>query len=515
MLKKTTFKLSFFKHQVKNVSTLQNFIGGKFFDSKGKIAIETINPATQEVISKVPDSTKEEFDLAVNNCKEAYKSWRNVPILTRQRYMTDYAKILRDNQKEIAKTITLEHGKTFPDAMGEVQRGLEVVDQACNLAPIYMGETIENVATHVDNYSYRHPLGVVAGICPFNFPGMIPLWMFPFAVTCGNTFILKPSERVANTSILLIKYLNEIGLPAGVVNMVHGGKAQVDNIIENPDIKAISFVGGCTAGKYIYEQGCKNGKRVQSNLGAKNHCVIMEDSDKEDALNALVNASLGAAGQRCMATTVAVMVGETKNWLPELADKMTKIKIGYGLEDGIDLGPVISKQSKERILSILNTHEKEGGKFVLDGRVCKVEKYPNGNFIGPTIVQCNLNSTAYKEEIFGPVLTVLEAKDLEEAMDIINKNRFGNGAAIFTKSGANARKFQRDCEAGQIGINIPIPVPLPMFSFTGNKDSIRGDLNFYGKGGMQFYTQWKTIMSRWKPENESSQKINLNFPVLK
>jgi malonate-semialdehyde dehydrogenase (acetylating)/methylmalonate-semialdehyde dehydrogenase len=500
----------------KHFTVLQNFIGGKFFDSKGKIACETVNPVTQEVLSKVPDTTSEEFNLAVENCKEAYKSWRNVPLLTRQRYMADYARILRDNQNEIAKTITKEHGKTLPDALGEVQRGLEVVDQAVNISHVYMGETIENVASHVDNYSYRHPLGVTAGICPFNFPGMIPLWMLPFSITCGNTFLLKPSEKVANTSQLLIKLLNDIGVPAGVVNMVHGGKDQVDRICHHPDIKAISFVGGCNAGKYIYETGTKNGKRVQANLGAKNHTVIMEDADKEDAINAIVNASMGAAGQRCMASTTVILVGNTQNWVSDIAEKMKNIKVGNGLEDGIELGPVISKQSKDRILNIINLHEKEGGKVFLDGRGVKVDKYGNGNFIGPTILtNLSVKSIAYTEEIFGPVLVVLTAKDLEEAMDIINKNRFGNGAAIFTKSGANARKFQRDIEAGQVGINIPIPVPLPMFSFTGNKDSIRGDINFYGKGGVYFNTQWKTIMSRWKPENEASQKINLNFPVLK
>ncbi len=507
---------SFFNVTKKNASTLQNFIGGKFFESKGKVCIKSINPATQEVISKTPESTEDEFNLAVLNSKEAFKSWRNVPLLTRQRYMADYAKILRDNQKELATCITMEHGKTFPDALGEVQRGLEVVDQSINLSHVYMGETIENVANHVDNYSYRHPLGVTAGICPFNFPGMIPLWMFPFAITCGNTFILKPSERVANTSMLLVKYLKDIGLPAGVVNMVHGGKDQVERICVHPDIKAISFVGGCTAGRYIYETGCKHGKRVQANLGAKNHSVLMPDADKEDAINAIVNASLGAAGQRCMASTVVVLVGETKKWLPEIAEKMKHIKIGYGLDEGVELGPVISKSSKERIEKIIEAHEKEGGKVFLDGRGVKVQNHPEGNFIGPTILsECTEQSTAYKEEIFGPVLTVMEAKDLEDAMNLLNRNRFGNGAAIFTKSGANARKFQRDIEAGQVGINIPIPVPLPMFSFTGNKDSIRGDINFYGKGGVQFNTQWKTIMSRWKPENEASQKINLNFPVLK
>lgn len=497
-------------------STLKNFIGGKFFESKGKPSYEIINPATQDCLYKVPESTKEEFNLAVDNAKQAFSSWRNIPLLTRQRYMADYARILRDNQSELAKSITLEHGKTLPDAHGEVQRGIEVVDQAINISHVYMGETIENVASHVDNYSYRHPLGVAAGICPFNFPGMIPLWMFPYAITCGNTFVLKPSEKVANTSVLLIKYLYEVGLPAGVVNLVHGGKEQVDRICTHPDVKAISFVGGCEAGKYIYELGGKNGKRVQSNLGAKNHLVVLPDADKEDTINAIVNASMGAAGQRCMASTVIVLVGETKDWVKEIKEKMMRIKVGYGLEEGVELGPVISKPSKERIISIINAHEKEGGEVYLDGRRIKVDNYPKGNFIGPTILRnCTVNSTCYKEEIFGPVLTVLESKSLEEAMEIVNKNKFGNGAALFTKSGANARKFQRDIEAGQVGINIPIPVPLPMFSFTGNKESIRGDINFYGKGGVQFYTQWKTIMTRWKPENEESQKINLNFPVLK
>ena len=296
----------------KNSSTLQNFIGGKFFESKGKVCIKSINPATQELLAKTPETTKEEFNLAVENSKQAFKVWRNVPLLTRQRYIVDFAKVVRERQSDLAKLISMEHGKVYSDALGEVFRGLEVVDQACNIAPLYLGETLENVANNTDNYSYRTPLGVTAGICPFNFPAMIPCWMFPLSIVCGNTHILKPSEKVALSSQFLVDVLRDIGLPAGVVNMVHGGKQQVESICHHKDIKAISFVGGNAAGQYIYETGCKNGKRVQSNMGAKNHCIVMDDADKEDALNAIVNASIGAAGQRCMALSVAIFVGKVR-----------------------------------------------------------------------------------------------------------------------------------------------------------------------------------------------------------
>ena len=506
-----------FYNQKKSFSKiLKNYIGGNFFQSKGKLAYQTINPVTQQLISEVPETTTEEFNLAVENSKQAFKAWRNVPILTRQRYMGELAVLLRKHQKELAKILTEEHGKVFADSMGDIHRGIEVVDQATNISPLYMGETLEQVATHIDNYSYRQPLGVTAGICPFNFPAMIPLWMFPLAITCGNTMIIKPSEKVANSMDFIIKLTQEIGLPAGVLNVVHGGKDQVTNICTHKDIKAISFVGGNSAGEYIYTTGAQHGKRVQSNMGAKNHCIVMEDADKEDTINALVNSSLGAAGQRCMALTTAIFVGKTASWREEIAERMKKVKIGNGLEDGVELGPLVSKEAKARVLGILNKHEQEGGKFLLDGRKYVNEKYPNGNFLGPSLLtDVKLNYTSYTQEIFGPALVTLTANNLEEAMNIINSSRYGNGCAIFTKSGSNARKFTRDIECGQIGINVPIPVPLPCFSFTGNKDSFRGDLNFFGKGAIHFYTQWKTVMSKWKPEGEESDKINLAFPILK
>ncbi len=296
-------------------TTLKNYIGGKFIESKSKILYDTINPVTQEIISKVPDSTQDEFQLAVENSKQAFYAWRNIPILSRQRYMADLQYLIRQKQNELAKILTQEHGKVFSDAIGDITRGVEVVDQASNISPLYMGETLEQVATNVDNYSYRTPLGVTAGICPFNFPAMIPLWMFPLAITCGNTMIIKPSEKVANSMDFLIKLTQEINLPAGVLNVIHGGKQQVTNICTHKDIKAISFVGGNSAGEYIYETGAKNGKRVQSNMGAKNHAVILEDADKEDTINALVNASIGAAGQRCMALSVAIFVGKVRYFL--------------------------------------------------------------------------------------------------------------------------------------------------------------------------------------------------------
>mmetsp|Transcript_21441 Transcript_21441/g.22264 ORF Transcript_21441/g.22264 Transcript_21441/m.22264 type:complete len:511 (+) Transcript_21441:32-1564(+) len=496
-------------------TVLKNYIGGSYKESKSSTFYDIVNPVTQEVLAKVPETTHDEFEVAVKNSKEAFKAWRNVPLLTRQRYISDFARIVRDNQKELAEILVKEHGKVFSDAMGDIHRGLEVADQASNIAPIYMGEGIENIASHIDNYSYRQPLGVVAGICPFNFPAMIPLWMFPTALACGNTMIIKPSEKVAMSTDFMIGLTKKIGLPAGVLNVVQGGRQQVESICTHPDIRAISFVGGNAAGQYIYETGAKHGKRVQSNMGAKNHCIILEDADKEDTLNALVNASIGAAGQRCMALSVAIFVGKTKAWRDELAEKMKKIKVGYGLEEGVELGPVITKESHKRIINVLNQHEKEGGKFLLDGRGYKNEKYPNGNFVGPTLLtNCTTEGVAITEEIFGPVLSTLTADSLEEAMDIINSNKYGNGTAIFTQSGSSARQFQRDIECGQIGINTPIPVPIPCFSFTGSKDSFRGDLNFYGKAGVQFFSQWKTVMSRWKPESNESQKINLSFPIM-
>lgn len=358
-------------------------------------------------------------------------------------------------------------------------------------------------------------MGVCAGVAPFNFPAMIPLWMFPLAITCGNTFVLKPSERVPGAMEHMCKLLKEINLPKGVLNVVQGGFDTTSHIVHHKDIKAVSFVGGNRAGEYIYKVCGETGKRAQVNMGAKNHCVIMPDSDKEDALNAIVNAAFGASGQRCMALTTAVFVGDSKEWVHDIAKKAQSFKIGSGAEQGIDLAPVCYPELKERILSLIGTAEKEGARVVLDGSKYVHPKFGSGNFVAPTIIDnVTPNMTVYKEEIFGPVLICCHVNTLQEAIDFINTNDWGNGTSIFTKSGSAARKFQYEVEAGQVGINVPIPVPLPMFSFTGNKKSFYGDLNFYGKNGVKFFTQWKTVTSRWKEEHEFTQ-LSTSFPTYK
>ncbi|KAL4454300.1 hypothetical protein ABPG74_012257 [Tetrahymena malaccensis] len=495
---------------------LPNFINGEFVQSKATQFFEIRNPATQELISKVPQTTEAEFNQAVSTAAEAYKSWSQVPLLVRQRYMFAYQDKIRNNIDKLAALITAENGKTLPDAKGDVIRGLEVVEHACGISHIYQGETIENIARGVDTYSYRVPLGVCGGVAPFNFPAMIPLWMFPYAITCGNTFVLKPSERVPNTSQFLMELLSEVGLPKGVVNVVHGGFDTVKQMCEDKTIKAISFVGGNKAGDYIYENGAKHHKRIQVNMGAKNHGVIMPDCDKEDALNALVSAAFGATGQRCMALSVAVMVGETKNWIPELVEKVKKLKLGNGADEGVDIAPLCYADLKKNVLRLLDSAVAEGATLPLDGRSYVNPKYPQGNFVGPTVIDnVKTHMTCYQEEIFGPALCVVHVDTLEEAIELINKNQYGNGTAIFTRSGSAARYFQHNIECGQIGINLPIPVPLPMFSFTGSKRSFGGDLNFYGKNGVKFFTQFKTITARWKEEQDAGYKVSTSFPLMK
>lgn len=494
---------------------VKNFINGEFVDSKSSIFFDVKNPVNQEVLSKCPQSTSEEFSEALKSASSAYKTWKDVPVMTRQRYMFDFHAKIRASTEELAMAITKEHGKTLPDARGEVQRGLEVVEHACSIASLTMGETVQNVSKGIDTYSFKTPLGVTAGVAPFNFPCMIPLWMIPMSLTTGNTLILKPSERNPGSSMILARLLKEINLPKGVFNIVHGGFETVKSICEKNPIKAISFVGGNRAGEYIYETASKNGKRCQINMAAKNHAIIMPDADKDEAINALIGAAFGATGQRCMAISVGVFVGESKKWIPELVAKSKKLVLGAGNEKGVDISPLAYCELKDRVLSLLNTVEKEGGKFLLDGRNVSVEKYKNGNFVGPTIIEVNKEMTTYKEEIFGPALCLVYVNTIDEAIEFINNNPWGNGSAIFTKSGSHARKFQYEIEAGQVGINVPIPVPLPMFSFTGNKESFRGDNNFYGKATVNFYTQQKTITARWKEDSEATTKISTAFPTHK
>ena len=379
-----------------------------------------------------------------------------------------------------------------------------------------MGEFSEQVSNDMDTFSIRQPLGVTAGICPFNFPAMIPLWMFPMAIACGNTSIIKPSERDPSAMMLLARLAEQAGIPKGVLNVVHGGKDTVNFICDAPEIKAISFVGGDAAGKHIFARGTANGKRVQANMAAKNHGVILPDANKNHTLNQLVGAAFGACGQRCMALSTAVFVGESKNWIPEFLERTKKLKVTGGMETDADFGPLITPEAKKRVEALIESGVQEGAKLVLDGRGIKVAKYPKGNFIGPTILtDVKPNMRCYKEEIFGPVLLILTVDTLDEAIELINNNPYGNGTALFTNSGPAARKFQTDIDVGQIGINVPIPVPLPFFSFTGSRGSIRGDINFYGKQGVQFYTYTKTITSLWRHEDASGVKAAVNMPTMK
>lgn len=464
------------------------------------------NPATGEVLSWTPQCSDAEMQAAVASAEAALPEWRDTPVANRVRVMLKYQDLIRENSPKIAANITQELGKTKPDAAGDVFRGLEVVEHSCSMATLQMGETLEQIGKNLDIMSLKQPLGVTAGICPFNFPAMIPLWMFPMAVTCGNTMILKPSERVPGASMMLLELAKEAGLPDGVVNVIHGGKGAVDFICDHPSIRAISFVGSTPIGSYIHSRGSANGKRVQANMGAKNHAVFMPDAPKDATLNALAGAAFGASGQRCMATSVVMMVGDAAQHIPDFVERAKALKTTSGDVDGADLGPVVTPQALERIHSIIATAEAEGATIALDGRNFKPDdKYSGGNWIGPTVITgVTPEMTCYKEEIFGPVLVVMETENLDQAIATINANEYGNGTAIFTRSGAVARKFTREIDVGQVGVNLPIPVPVPAFSFTGSRGSIRGDVHFYGKQGVNFYTQTKTVMSMWRPDDDDA-----------
>ncbi|TFK56952.1 methylmalonate-semialdehyde dehydrogenase [Heliocybe sulcata] len=490
----------------------KNYIGGEFVESKASDWIDVVDPASQTVLTRVPETTSSEFNQAVNAAEEAFKTWRRTSVLTRQRFAMELQHQIRQHGDSLATSIVLEQGKTFQDAHGDVLRGLQVVETACGIPSMLLGDKIE-VSKDMDTETRRLPLGVCASVAPFNFPAMIPLWTIPMALTTGNTLVLKPSERDPGAAMIIAELCERAGLPPGVLNVVHGTIPTVNAICDHPTIKAISFVGGDRAGHHIYERGTKNGKRVQANLGAKNHAVVMPDGNKNLALNSILGAAFGAAGQRCMAISVAVLVGTAQSWLPELIERARKLNVNGGFEKGVDFGPVISPAAKKRIESLIASADEEGGKIHLDGRGYQVSGYPDGNWVGPTIIEAVTTMRCYREEIFGPVLTVITADTLDDALDIINANKYGNGAAIFTQSGATARKFESHIEVGQIGVNVPIPVPLPMFSWSGNKASFLGDTAFYGKSGINFYTQNKTTTSLWRQEDATGNRASVDMPT--
>jgi len=502
--------------KIDQVGNTPYFLNNKFVQSTTDKYIDLPDPATNNLVTRVPQMTDEEMKAAVASAEQAFKGWRNTTVLHRQQIMFRFVQLIKDNMDRLAASITLEQGKTFADAKGDVLRGLQVAEAAVGAPELLKGEVLE-VAKDMETRTYREPLGVVAAICPFNFPAMIPLWCIPIATITGNTLILKPSERDPGAAMILAELVQKAGFPDGVVNVIHGAHRTVDFILDEPAIKAISFVGGNKAGEYIFSRGSANGKRVQANLGAKNHAAVLPDCNKNHFLNSVVGAAFGAAGQRCMALSTLVMVGETKEWLGELADRARDLQVNGGFEEGADLGPVISKQSKERIEHLIGTAEKEGATILLDGRGKGPSKYPNGNWVSPTIISnVTPDMTCYKEEIFGPVLVCLNVDTIDDAIDLINSNEYGNGTAIFTRSGATAETFRRNIEAGQIGVNVPIPVPLPMFSFTGNKKSIAGGgaSTFYGRPGINFYTQLKTVTSLWQSADAVAKKASVHMPTL-
>ncbi len=492
---------------------VQQLINGQFSKSNTNEWIDITDPATQEVIAKVPQSTDDEINQAVAAAKAAFETWRKTPISTRARIFLKYQALIREHMDELAAILTREQGKTLADARGDVFRGLEVVEHAAGIANLQIGDFVENVASDVDTYSIWQPLGVCAGITPFNFPAMIPLWMFPMAIATGNTFVLKPSEQDPMVTMRLVELAVEAGVPDGVLNVVHGAKATVDAICDHPDIQAISFVGSTKVGHHVYERASQSGKRAQCMLGAKNHAVILPDANKEQTLNQLAGAAFGAAGQRCMALSVVILVGAASEWVDEITAKASGLTVSAGKEDK-DLGPLISVEAKARVEQLIASGIKEGASLVLDGRGIVVENYEKGNFVGPTIFDnVTTDMQIYQQEIFGPVLCIMRAKSLDAAMTIVNANPNGNGTAIFTQSGAAAHKFQQDVMVGQIGINLPIPVPLPMFSFSGSRASKLGDLGPYGKQAVQFYTQTKTITARWFDDEASSGKVNTTISM--
>jgi len=492
---------------------IPQLINGKFIVSSNDAYIAVTNPANNTEIAHLPVSTNTELEDAISSAQRAFSTWKKVPISERARVMLRYQHLLKENHDDIARILAEETGKTFEDAKGDVWRGIEVVEQAANVASMMMGETVENVATNIDTYSMIQPLGVCLGITPFNFPAMIPLWMFPMAIACGNTFVLKPSEQDPNTPMKLAELFLEAGAPEGVLNVVHGGKDQVNYLLAHEQIKAVSFVGSVPVGQHIYRTATQNMKRAQCFAGAKNHSVIMPDASKEQVLNNLVGASVGAAGQRCMAISVAVFVGDSKEWIEELANKIGNVKPGLWDDENAGFGPLISPQAKARVLSLIEQGKQEGATCLVDGSSFSVPGYEQGNWVGPTVFSNVTNKMRiYQEEIFGPVLCCMCVDTLQEAIELVNANPFGNGTSIFTASGAAARTYQSNVEVGQVGINVPIPVPLPFFSFTGWKNSFYGDLHAYGKQAIRFYTETKTITARWfDDETISSPNMTINL----
>ncbi|HEY5889455.1 MAG TPA: CoA-acylating methylmalonate-semialdehyde dehydrogenase [Acidimicrobiia bacterium] len=470
------------------------------------------NPSTGEQQAEVAMASAETVDLAVRTAKNAFETWRDAPLTMRQNIMFAYREIVVARKEEMARVLSGEHGKTLDDAMGEVQRGLEVIEFACNIAHLLKGDYSEQVSTSVDTYTIRQPLGVVAGITPFNFPAMVPMWMYPIAIACGNTFILKPSEKDPSTSELAARWMSEAGLPDGVFNVVHGDKVAVDAILNHPDIAAVSFVGSTPIARYIYETGTASGKRVQALGGAKNHMIVLPDADMELAADSAVSAGYGSAGERCMAISVVTTVGDAADRLiPKIRERIADLKVGPSLQDDSQMGPLITGEHRDKVKGYVDAGESEGASLLDDGRDLVVSGHESGFFVGPTLFDnVTPEMSIYTDEIFGPVLSIVRTDHYEDAIKLINENPYGNGTAVFTNDGGTARKFQNEIEVGMVGINVPIPVPLAFYSFGGWKNSIFGSHAIYGPEGVHFYTKQKVVISRWP--DPIHRGVDLGFP---
>jgi malonate-semialdehyde dehydrogenase (acetylating) / methylmalonate-semialdehyde dehydrogenase len=492
--------------------SITHWINGKPWEGTPARTGKVYDPATGEVQGEVAFATTEVVDAAVAAAKDAFEAWSETPVTRRQNVMFAFRELVVENRHEIAKLVTAEHGKTTPDALGEVQRGLEVVEFACNITHLIKGEFSEQVSTGVDTFTMRQPLGVVAGITPFNFPAMVPMWMYPLAIAAGNTFVLKPSEKDPSASMFCAELLKEAGLPPGAFNVVHGDKEAVDRILAHPDIQAVSFVGSTPIARYIYENGTKAGKRVQALGGAKNHMVVLPDADMDLAADAAVSAGYGSAGERCMAVSVVVTVGDAADRLiPEVKARIAKLRTGPGSDPDSEMGPLVTPEHRDKVLGLIGQGVEEGADLLIDGRGYSPDGFEGGFYIAPTLFdKVSPSMEIYKHEIFGPVLSVVRVEHYQDAIDMINENPYGNGTAIFTNDGGAARKFQSEIQVGMVGINVPIPVPLAFYSFGGWKSSIFGANPIYGPEGVRFYTKQKVVISRWP--DPIYRGVDLGFP---
>jgi len=497
------------------IKIINHWIDGNFQPSASDRFGNIYNPATGAVIAKLPMGGAADLETAVKSARHAFHSWSTTSITKRAQLMFKFKELLELHRDELVDIISLEHGKVIPDAAGSLQRGIEVVEFACGIPHLLKGEFSEQVGTGVDCYSMRQPIGVCAGVTPFNFPAMVPMWMFPIAIVCGNCFILKPSEKDPSCSVKLAELLKEAGLPDGVMNVVHGDKEMVDAILEHPDIATFSFVGSTPVAEYVYNKASSSGKRVQALGGAKNHAVVMPDADLEQTANAIIGAAYGSAGERCMAISAVIAVDSIAEPLKEiLVRKMGALKIGPGNDPSNDMGPLITKEHKKKVMNYIQDGVSAGAELVIDGREHPITNGGEGFFLGPSLFdRVSPDMKIYLEEIFGPVLVMLRAKDFQQALDLVNNNRFGNGVAVFTSNGSIAREFTNKVQIGMVGVNVAIPVPLAFYSFGGWKDSIYGSSNIYGMDGVRFFTKLKTVTTRWPDLNQSSA-VDLSMPIV-